>query len=70
MRCAAIGNVNGRSPIRMEPVEISPNGKGKVVVKVHQMVRDPKGSLLADRLVIHVFQMRNGLIQRFDIRDV
>jgi len=24
---------------------------------------------LTDRLVIHVFQMRNGLIQRFDIRD-
>jgi hypothetical protein len=46
------------------------NGKGEVVVKVHQVVRDPKGNLLADRLVIHVFQMRNGLIQRFDIRDV
>jgi hypothetical protein len=34
------------------------------------VVRDLKGDLLADRLVIHVFQMRNGLIQRFDIGDV
>ena len=44
--------------------------KGEVVVKVHQVVHDPKSNLLADRLVIHVFQVRNGLIQRFDIRDV
>ena len=77
------GHVHGRDEVRgywtrpwaiidphVEPVEISPNGKGEVVVKVHQVVRDPKGNLLADRLVIHVFQMRNGLIQRFDIRDV
>jgi hypothetical protein len=77
------GHVHGRDEVRsywnrqlaiidphVEPVEISPNGKGEVVVNVHQVVRDPKGNLLADRLVIHVFQMRNGLIQRFDIRDV
>jgi hypothetical protein len=77
------GHVHGRDEVRsywkrqwaiidprVEPVEISPNGKGEVVVKVHQVVRDPKGNLLADRLVIHVFQMRNGLIQRFDIRGV
>jgi hypothetical protein len=39
-------------------------------VKVHQVVRDLKGDLLDDKLVTHVFQMRNGLIQRFDIRGV
>lgn len=55
---------------RVEPLEISPNGKGEVVVKVHQVVRHLKGNLLADRTVIHVFQMRDGLIQRFDIRDL
>ena len=77
------GHVHGRDEVRsywkrqwaivdpqVEPVEISPNAKGEVVVKVHQVVRGPKGNLLADRLVIHVFQMRDGLIQRFDIRDV
>jgi hypothetical protein len=36
----------------VEPVEISSNGEGEVVVKVHQVVRDPKGNLLADRMVI------------------
>src|SRR6516225_2600886 len=49
----------------VEPIEISPNGEGKAVVKVHQVVRDPKGNLLADKVVIHVFQIQNGLIQRF-----
>jgi hypothetical protein len=77
------GHVHGRDGVRnywerqwaildphVEPVEISPNGEGKSVVKVHQVVRDPKGNLLADKVVIHVFQIQNGLIQRFDIRDV
>jgi hypothetical protein len=77
------GHVHGRDEVRsywkrqwaiidphVEPVEISPNGEGEVLVKVHPVVRDPTGNLLADRLVMHVFQMRNGLIQRLDIRDV
>jgi ketosteroid isomerase-like protein len=77
------GHVHGRDEVRsywkrqwaiidprVEPVEISPNAKGEVAVKVHQLVRDNEGNLLADRLVTHVFQMRNGLIQRFDIHDV
>jgi hypothetical protein len=77
------GHVHGRDEVRsywqrqwaiidphVEPVEISSNGEGEVVVEVHQVVRDPKGNLLADRVVIHVFQIQNGLIQRFDIRDV
>ena len=77
------GHVHGRDEVRsywkrqwtmidpdVEPIEISPNGEGEVVVKVHPVVCDPKGNLLADRVVIHVFQIQNGLIQRFDIRDV
>jgi len=77
------GHVHGRDEVRsywkrqwaivdphVEPVEISPDGRGEVVVKVHQVVRDLEGNVLADRLVTHVFQMREGLIRRFDIRDV
>ena len=76
------GHVHGRDGVRsywkrqwaildphVEPVEISPSGAGQVVVKVHQIVRDLKGNLLVDKVVIHVFQIQNGLIQRFDIRD-
>jgi len=77
------GYVHGRDEVRcywkrqwaiidphVEPLEISPNGNGKFIVKVHQVVRDTNGNLLADRVVIHVFQIQNGLIQRFDIEDV
>lgn len=76
------GHVRGRDEVRsywkrqwaivdphVEPVEISSNANGEAVVKVHQVVRDIEGNLLADKMVIHVFQMRDGLIQRFDIRD-
>jgi ketosteroid isomerase-like protein len=77
------GHVHGREEVRsywkrqwsltdphVEPLEISPNGNGEVVVKVHQLVRDLESNLLTDRFVIHVFQIRDGLIQRFDIRDM
>ena len=77
------GHVHGRDEVRsywkrqwaiidprVEPIEISPTGNAEVFVKVHQVVRDLDNDLLADKLVAHVFQMRNGLIQRFDIRDV
>lgn len=76
------GHVHGRDEVRsywkrqwaiidphVEPIDISSNGKGEVIVNVHQVVHDLKGNLLADRRVIHVFQVRNGLIERFDIRD-
>src|SRR5438552_7417657 len=76
------GHVHGRDEVRsywkrqwaiidphVEPVEISSDGEGELVVKVHQVVRDPKGDLVADTVVIHVFQIQNGLIQRFDIRE-
>lgn len=77
------GHVHGREEVRsywkrqwaivdphVDPVEISSNGNGEVVVKVHQVVHDIAGDLLVDRLVIHVFQVQNGLIKRFDIRDI
>ena len=77
------GHVHGRDQVRsywkrqwatmdphVDPLEISPTERGEVVVKVHQVVRDFKGSLLIDKFVVHVFQIRDGLIQRFDIRDI
>ena len=77
------GHVHGRDEVRsywkrqwalmdphVEPLEILPTAKGEVVVKVHQVVRDCEGNLLVDKFVIHVFQIQDGLIQRFDIRDM
>jgi limonene-1,2-epoxide hydrolase len=77
------GYVHGRDGVRsywqrqwaiidphVEPVEISTNSNGEVTVTAHQVVHDVSGHLLADKRVTHVFQVRNGLIERFDIRDV
>src|SRR5438270_2282915 len=68
------GHVHGRDEVRsywkrqwaiidphVEPLEILPNAKGEMVVKVRQVVRDLEGDLLADKLVTHIFQMRSGL---------
>ena len=76
------GHVHGRDGVRsywkrqwamvdphVEPIDMSFSSEGEVTVKVHQVVLDLKGNLLADKVVIHLFQIQKGLIQRFDIRD-
>jgi len=51
-----------------EPVTFSYGPEGQVIVEVHQVIRDRKDNLLADRMVGHVFRIEDGLIKRFDIR--
>jgi len=75
------GHVHGRDAVRgywtrrwamidphVDPVAFSQGPQGEVVVEVHQVVRDLKGNLLADKMVGHVFRIEKGLIKRFDIR--
>ena len=52
----------------VEPVGFSDGPEGEVVVEVHQVVRDLDGNLLADKMVGHVFRIKNRLVKRFDIR--
>ena len=54
----------------VEPMGFLPGPEGEVVVRIHQTVRDLAGSLLADKMVGHVFRIEDGLIRRFDIRPV
>jgi ketosteroid isomerase-like protein len=76
------GHVHGREGVRsywtrqwamidphVEPVEFSKGPEGEIIVEVHQIVRDPDGALLADKLVGHIFRFEKGLVQRFDIRN-
>jgi SnoaL-like domain len=76
------GHVHGREGVRsywtrqwavidphVEPVEFSKGPEGEIIVEVHQIVRDPNGALLADKLVGHIFRFEKGLVQRFDIRN-
>jgi hypothetical protein len=52
----------------VEPESFSDDEHGRVVVEVHQVVRDLDGALLADQRVQHVYTLLDGLIERMDIR--
>lgn len=51
----------------VEPMEITPDERGRWVVKVHQVVRDLEGKLLADKIVYHAYQIEDSLIAQMDI---
>ena len=53
----------------VEPRGFTTDDAGRIVVEVHQVVRDLGGSLLADRLVQHVYIVQDGVIMRMDIRE-
>jgi hypothetical protein len=53
----------------VEPKEFENEPDGRVIVRVHQIVRDLNGALLLDRMVQHVYRIEGGLIQRMDIRE-
>ena len=51
----------------VEPLAIDPGANGSHLVKVHQVVRNRQGDLLADTIVYHFFQLADGMIVRMDI---
>ena len=53
----------------VEPVSIEPTDDGRVMVHVHQVVRDLAGTVLLDRMVEHIYSINNGLIERMEIRE-
>ena len=53
---------------RVEPRHFAFDDDGLIVVDVHQTVHDLSGKLMADQMVQHVYTVRDGLIQRMDIR--
>ena len=75
------GRVHGRDAVRaywrrqweiinpnVEPIRIEDDEAGKTIVDVHQVVRDLLGNILKDQIVRHVYSLRDGLIERMDIR--
>jgi GNAT superfamily N-acetyltransferase len=75
------GYVKGHSGIRdywtrqwgmvdshVEPTHLEPDDTGRVVVDVHQVVRDLSGEVLADQMVQHVYSLQDGLITHMEIR--
>lgn len=53
----------------VDPVSFDPEASGDIVVGVHQVVRDLEGKVLLDRMVQHVYTLKDGLIQSMTIRE-
>jgi hypothetical protein len=53
----------------VEPVGFKLDDEGRIVVDVHQVVRDLDGTLLSDSRVRHVYTFRDGLVERMDIQE-
>jgi len=51
----------------VEPVAFHPESDAKVLVEVHQVVRDLAGTLLADVRVAHRFTIEQGLISHMEV---
>ena len=53
----------------VEPTRAERAGDGRIILEVHQVVRDLNGLVLLDRMVQHVYSIQDGLIQRMEIRE-
>jgi hypothetical protein len=53
----------------VEAVQFDRDEAGRVVVGVHQVVRNLSGEVLLDRMVEHVYTIEGGLIGTMEIRD-
>jgi hypothetical protein len=53
----------------VDPEGFSQDEAGRVIVSVHQVVRDNTGNVLLDRMVEHVYTLKDGLIQSMEIRE-
>lgn len=76
------GRVHGRAGVReywtrqwglinphVDPVRIEEDPSGLTIVDVHQVVRDLSGNILVDQMIQHVYSIRDGLIERMDIKS-
>jgi hypothetical protein len=54
---------------RVEPVSFEAGEAGQTAVQVHQIVRDLDGNVVSDRMVQHVYLIKDGLIRSMEVRD-
>ena len=53
----------------VEPLQIKDPQDGISSVRVHQLVKNLRGDVLAESEVWHIFTMQNGLIERMDVKE-
>jgi len=54
---------------RVDPLEVLDQGKGRIHVRVHQLVKSLSGDVLSDSEVWHVYTIANGLIERMELGE-
>jgi hypothetical protein len=53
----------------VEPVGFGTDEAGRSVVKVHQVVHDLEGNVIAEGMVEHVYLIKDGLIKSMEIKQ-
>ncbi len=53
----------------VDPLSIATRPDGRIAVDVHQVVRSLDGQIVADGSVVHVYEMRDGLVTRMSIEE-
>jgi hypothetical protein len=54
---------------RVDPLSFEEDGVARVTVKVHLVVRDLQGTVIADRIVCHVYEFQDDLIKSMEIKE-
>ena len=75
------GYVHGRGAVRdywtrqwdlidphVEPLRFASDDAGRIVIDVHQVVRDRTGAVITDQVVQHAYLVEDGLIRSMEIR--
>jgi ketosteroid isomerase-like protein len=55
---------------KVQPKNFAREADGRIAIHVHQVVHDKSGKLVVDQMIQHVYEFRDGLIQRMEIREV
>src|SRR3954454_24437644 len=54
----------------VEPTAVAaPDEDGRIAVSVHATVRTPGGELINEGDVVHVYEIRDGLVTRMDVEE-
>lgn len=54
----------------VDPGTIEADAEGRIVARVHQVVRDLNGAVLSDHDVLHVYVIEDGLVRSMEIREI
>jgi len=53
----------------VEPLATTEEGRGRIRVRAHQLVRSLEGDVLSDSEVLHLFSRDSGLIAAMGLRE-